>query len=1106
MSSLNPWGTAATLLVVLSVTLLKDGLEDRERHVADHRENSGLITVLGKDGEYEHISRESLRVGEIVLVHNKAQFPADIIVVACEDLDGQCYVETANIDGETNLKVRKVPQQLVDLGLNSQNKVVRQGIVECDYPNKDIHNFNGALQVQGQSVPLGAQHFLLRGSVLRNTGWILGLVVYTGTDTKIMKNRGKAVPKLSNIEHTVNRLITMVLLAQFGMVMTSVMVNVVYTNTYGEPYYLGGWNSIFPYWLANTFTFYTLYSNFVPISLYVTVELVNLAQGWVINNDIDMYDHVNDIPAVCRNSSLCQEIGQVEYVFSDKTGTLTQNVMEFKKACVNGHQYTLSSATSAAKSNDIAVREFFRLLAVCHTVVPDSESLPDAQGIPAYEAESPDEGALVYSAAKVGMIFTTRTPDCVYLKEFGKRVEYRILAVNEFNSTRKRMSCIVQNETGKYILYCKGADNVMLERTKMTKRELVETNALLSEFAEAGLRTLVCSRRSLSSEQAGLWLTRYRQAQLCVEGRGIKLAEVAEDIEVDMTFVGASAIEDKLQDNVPETIEDLRKAGIKVWVLTGDKLETAVNIGYSCRLLDHSMRVITIASDDTRVIREELLRMDAVLKVSGNRSLFANFKRKLRGVFTTSKNASMALKVIKEEKEMEKQQANMKRVNIKRSMSDMEQGNMNVVEMTNLTPSSSMDYEKTVYDSLKSTDRLALVIDGRAVSAIMESPELSQALISIGQMCKSVIACRVSPAQKAEIVSLIKDGVASSPITLSIGDGANDVTMIQRAHVGIGISGKEGRQAVNSSDFSIGQFQFLKKLLLVHGRWNYRRQSKVICMMLYKNIVLCCALFIYNFWTRMSSTTIFDTWVYSGYNFYTGMPPLLMGALDQDISAVVLMAVPALYISGRESHYLNGHQLFHWVARSVYQSLLCGLLPIILGLYFNIQNDIMGILSFGSIVFASILLSTHVTMALENMTWTWLHAFFYPGGILLYIVSILVLQEITVTYAGIALLVLESTSYWVVGWILVPLSVYIIEAAFHILRRQYFQNIVDLGTMVSFSKGIDINQLKQLCEAEFYNEKVLDGALEEVIHETYSEDEDMRNKNLARRSSNANLE
>eukprot|EP00941_MAST-03F_sp_MAST-3F-sp1_P005923 g5923.t1 len=960
-SPLHPWGTLISLMLVMLFTMFMQARDDIARHRNDAEVNSRPARCVNKN---ETIEWRAVRVGDIIVVKNREYMPADLVVLATSEKAGISYVETSNIDGETNLKIRSSIEgvhdllhenadSLDDLETVSANAISLSGVVGYEEPNKFINSFKGffegvrvqrpgeePVKFQGANkVPLTQKQLLLRGSMVRNTRWIVGLVVYTGRDTKVARNSTTPPIKLSNLEKAVNNGLIVVLGAMFTLIIVSTVLSELWRQKYvvdkgDDLWYLfpdGIPNSFqLPYMVAYFLTFSILYNNFVPLSMYTTMEFINLMQAQMINRDWKMYDKGTDTPAWCRAANLVQELGQVAYIFSDKTGTLTQNVMKFKQCSIDGRRYgsmefpegfdsskfildleAAKASKGSGRTNYEAMDEFLTIMAVAHTVVAETD---EETGAITYEAESPDEGALCDGAASVGYTFVNRDAKTITVQVDGEEKPrvYEVLAINAFNSKRKRMSVVVRRPDGSLVLLAKGADSVMLDPVRchpFTSNRSAFDNDLLN-FAQQGLRTLVLSKRELTEKQFSPWYEKFKKAMVALEDRSKLLEAAAEEIEMDMRVVGSTAIEDKLQDGVPETIELLARGGIKLWVATGDKMETAINIGRSCRLLlpPEEMLVLKMShdpmlddetqfsnisgdlqaicdaldlgnSDPTNEEGEEHTRMGrpatpttTYLKnaaaVKGTPSPRSRNRKSLNGAM---QNGSAKSRVGSEE------------IMRKRAESAAQSG-ANVTELALVITGGVLDF--------------VLPDDNDTEEQAEKRAELERKLLKITQECSVVIACRVSPLQKAQIVNMVKNGVrimGREPVTLSIGDGANDVGMIQAAQVGVGISGREGLQAANSADFSIAQFRFLTRLLLVHGRWNYRRMAKVIIFSFYKNFVVGLTLFFFNFLTAFSGTSLYETLVYAGYNVWLGLQPIAMGLFDTDVTAKTAVQYPELY-------------------------------------------------------------------------------------------------------------------------------------------------------------------------------------------------------------------
>uniref|UniRef100_A0A182HNH8 Phospholipid-transporting ATPase n=1 Tax=Anopheles arabiensis TaxID=7173 RepID=A0A182HNH8_ANOAR len=836
VSPTGRYTTLVPLMFILAVSAIKEIVEDIKRHRADDEINHRLIEVL-QNGQWHTIKWQELSVGDIVKVLNNTFFPADLVLLSSSEPQGMSFIETSNLDGETNLKIRQgVPT--TSRILETKDFSQFRGTLESEPPNRHLYEFNGVLKEHDkQAVGLGPDQLLLRGAMLRNTAWIFGIVIYTGHDTKLMRNSTSAPLK-----------------------------------------------AIF------------------------------------INMDIDMYHAESDTPAMARTSNLNEELGMVKYVFSDKTGTLTRNVMEFKKCSVAGSIYSIEDtpAQSRLVQNILnnhrtapTLREFLTLMAICHTVIPEKQpgdSMNDIQ----YHAASPDERALVYGAKKFGYVFYTRTPTYVEIEALGVQERFEILNVLEFTSTRKRMSVIARNSKSEIKLYCKGADTVIYERLApegVAYRE--STLSHLEEFATEGLRTLCCAVSDIPDDVYEDWKHTYHKASTSLQYREQKVEDAANLIETNLRLLGATAIEDKLQDGVPETIASLLEAKINVWVLTGDKQETAINIGYSCQLLSHSMDLILLNQDCLDNTRS------CILEHTSN-GRFDNVGRK----------------------------------------------------------------------------DAALIVDGKTLKYAL-SCDLRREFLDLCISCKVVICCRVSPIQKAEMVDLVT--ISTKSVTLAIGDGANDVAMIQKANVGVGISGVEGLQAACASDYSIAQFSYLRKLLLVHGAWNYSRMCKLILYSFYKNICL----YVIELWFAMysgwSGQILFERWTIGLYNvFFTALPPFAMGLFDKVTSAEQMLKEPRLYAPSQNAKLFNVKVFWRCIINALFHSMILFWLS-----YKIYEKDVIwkngrdgGYLVLGNIVYTYVVVTVCLKAGLLTNSWTWLTHCSIWGSILLWFIFIFIYSNI----------------------------------------------------------------------------------------------------------------
>ncbi|XP_028272857.1 probable phospholipid-transporting ATPase VB [Parambassis ranga] len=1095
------------ICVILSLTALKDAWEDFRRYQSDRKLNNTPCFIYSrKEKQFVQRRWKDVRVGDFVKVVYNEIIPADLLLLHTSDPSGVCLIETANLDGETNLKQRTVVSGLCNTSPEFEPESFNS-IVVCEKPNNNLNHFKCYVEKPDkEKVGAGIESLLLRGCTVRNTDHAVGFVVYAGHETKSMLNNNGPRYKRSKLERKLNTDVIFCVILLFTMCLIGALGHFLWLQALPSvpPYLVPDSNghldspSLSAFYMF--FTMIILLQILIPISLYVSIELVKIGQIFFITNDADLYDDDTEVRMQCRALNITEDLGQIEYIFSDKTGTLTENKMVFRRCSIVGTEYPhkenairlallaevdleeevifnqhpqppqtswsldaedtnsqdshrrgsrCKSKVAASAQSDVAFSspletevipdrkllqqisraesssrrktdpylDFFLALAICNTVVvsmataqrrrvsvsphawqtnnaldtlsnvvknagciftscwrkpkrnrtvSEGSALEDdsfqpplkmtgtvnTNGIqtyslhtpsqgdkPAatldnlrYEAESPDEAALVYAAKAYGFTLLARTPDSVTVRlPSGEDLVFEVLDTLTFDSNRKRMSVLVRHPiTKEYVLYTKGADSAIMEllgtpyaEHLMTRNIAADTQHHLDCYAKEGLRTLCITKKVVSDNVYESWLVDRQRALAAIDNREELIMDTAVQLEKNLSLLGATGIEDRLQENVPDTIMALREAGIQVWVLTGDKPETAVNIGYACRLLEKDDLVINMSCKNKLACTSIL---DCTLE------------------------------------------------EVRRYSQDPR--------------------------NVDTTPDISLVIDGCTLTMAM-SPDLQERFVDLAKRCRSVLCCRVTPLQKSRVVKVIREKL--KVMTLAVGDGANDVNMIQAADVGIGISGQEGMQAVMASDFAISRFKHLKKLLLVHGHWCYTRLANMIIYFLYKNVAYVNLLFWYQFFCGFSATAMVDYWLMIFFNlFFTSVPPIMFGIMDRDVSAEMLLGVPELYRTGQGAGQYKFSTFWVSILDAFYQSLVCFFIP-----YLVYMDSDIGIFTFGTPLNTVSLFTILVHLSIEIKTWTVVHWVVMFGSVALYFIVTLAYSAICVTCNP------PSNPYWI---------------------------------------------------------------------------------------------
>ncbi|KAI5620717.1 phospholipid-transporting ATPase IC isoform X2, partial [Silurus asotus] len=864
------------LVAVLTIRGTKDLLTDLGRRRRDARINQRHCDILTPQG-FTAAQWKDVCVGDILRIYRDQIIPADLFLLCSTEPHSLCYIETADIDGETNLKFRQaltITHNELTSGPVEELLQLFDGAVWCEEPNCHLYSFRGEFHWQGQRYILDNNHILLRETVLRNTDTAYGLVIYTGSDSKILRNSGSLKIKKTHVERFLNKVVGMIVLTMLTIALLLAVGCALFeqwVSPNNEVLSAIGGNFQAAYWGFLTFWGYiVLLSPAMPISLYITFELIHVVQCILIGWDIMMYWEKSDKPAQAQTKTLTEELGQVGHLLTDKTGTLTQNCLLFRQCCIAGQIY--GDLTANSKPLDLSwncfscgglpfsdqrlvdrlrgqscpeSREFFTALALCHTVMSEWRD-----GFPHYQAASPDEQALVCAARELGWVFLSRTRDSLVVSELGITRQYHLLALLEFTSKRRCMSVLVRTPDGTIKLYCKGADVVIMARSQKGGLHENSTKQALEFFSQGCLRTFCVAVRSIGEAQWVEWSQVLRQVATETSAQETMLQVLHDQMERELTILGVAAIEDRLQEGVPETIVSLRRAGLKVWVLTGDKTETAVNVGYACKLMD----------PDTKLIQKEELR--EILQ--SPRPELSVDKGKVSHIWSTQK---------------------------------MFQGS-----------------------------KTAIVVDGFELEELINTPELGARFVSLSNQCQSVLCCRVTPGQKAQIVELVKKFTTS--ITMAIGDGANDVNMIKMAHIGVGVHGVEDGQAVQNADFALAQFRFLSRLLLVHGQWSYHRVCSFLSYFLYKTTSFALVNIWFSLYNGFSAQLMYESWFLSLYSIlYTSLPVQCLGLFDQNMSAESCLHWPELYMAGQRKELFNLLTVCTTLLNSIYTSIILFFMP-----------------------------------------------------------------------------------------------------------------------------------------------------------------------------------
>mmetsp|Transcript_22881 Transcript_22881/g.38323 ORF Transcript_22881/g.38323 Transcript_22881/m.38323 type:complete len:1432 (+) Transcript_22881:102-4397(+) len=1105
--------------------------------------------------------------GDIIMINQNEVFPADILCIATAHAKGHSFVETASLDGETNLKVKEavssihtnLPYQKINDDEKDEQKrkaaiysAVSQvsaplkdlkGKVVYGEPDKDLEKLVGNISItlpnqETEPVKLNERNLLLRGTKLKNTAFILGIVLYVGVDTKIRKNNEKedgAELKKSAIFRKVNTLLLYMLGLQIGLCVLAAIYSGIWQddNKGAAEGYLFLDDNIAGLATLRFFTWFIVLSQLVPISLVVTSELTKKFQQLFMERDVEMWDDVRG-PLKVNFGQISEDLGQIEYVFSDKTGTLTQNKMEFRLGFVGKEAYGSSetdiSKRVKAKESGMKmpkinwtkrvqkheeemkgvkggisfpeemkqkmiqtmwspetknsrqaqlVRNYLTHMAISNTITP----VADGDKI-VYNSSSPDELALCNFARHIGFKFVARSgaegTAIVVVEEdqLGTKVkkQYRLQAVLPFDSVRKRVTVIYSDVDRKEVwLMCKGADSCVEPLIKMSPEAKVaeeqkslsqDINTKLLEASNFGLRTLLVAEAkkpfSWWEQRRGDYIaakdlqpkSKSKEDKIRVKEERRKAYRKIE-VESEMYLLGATAIEDQLQHLVPECIEDLLEGGIKVWMLTGDKRETAKNIGMACNLIEPDMIALKKPKDVTgkgaldkfRINSAEALSQNRLIEITGkwaklkidNKALLKLFRMidKNGDGNVSLSELKMILKYLK--------------LPTDHQLLDTLSGNDGKItskEFVDFIQGTDITMMKAIREDIKAGEKryesiinhdlepVSMVVEGGGEDSALgkismapsrdqirpretgmvawvksllcqeeEIPELSkkdyelfalkEQFFELASKCKSVIACRCTPSQKAWIVEEMRERTGA--VTLAIGDGGNDEPMIKKANVGVGIFGEEGSAAAQAADYAFGQFRYLHTLLFVHGAWSYERISIMVLYIFYKTAIAATIMFFFGFFSAFSGQQLFNAWIFLFYNaVFTALPIIVVSVLDQGLPRAELENTPKAYRSMISRGQLFGARIFfRWIMNAVVHTSIIFFTAFWAldsnGVTFS-NGQVHGLWLTSMTIYTITVFTVSFRLVFEMRSITWIHHFFFWGSLAVFILFAIALN------------------------------------------------------------------------------------------------------------------
>ncbi len=839
----------APLAFVLIVTLLREAIDDIKRYKRDKEQNSQEFIRIDMNGSKKIYSKQ-IQIGDLIEIKKGQRVPADILVI--KTYDKNIYIKTDQLDGETDWKLRKPIPYFQNLRLENDDNLEEIFLSDCHFiiepPSKKIYDFSGLLEVNSNTHQiLNQQNIIKQPLNCDNTIWmnsilaskkIIGLVIYTGKETRAEMNSSLPKNKVGELDKEVNYFSKFL----FCLMLLLALV-ILFIRGFAKKFK----NNIIIYC-----RFVVLLCSIIPISLKINLDIAKSFNSYRISND----ERIEG--AIARNSMIPEELGRIDYIFTDKTGTLTRNEMLFKKLSteigtfseenkedlklilndecslykypcgdlINNKDPNIYNTNKRIRRNrNKIIRDAITALCLCNNVTPIYNANSNEYD---YQASSPDEIALVQFASELNMQLKYRDDTDITLQDSNNYEEkFKILALFPFSSDTKRMGIVLNNiETNQKIFYLKGAENVICKLVKEDYTGIIKENT--ESLSSIGLRTLVICQKLLSNEDFEQWNKIYQEAITSLEHRKKKIEQAMNLLENKMELLCITGVEDQLQEEVSDTIESLKNAGIKIWMLTGDKVETATCIAISSGLKSKNQKTAYIKNIlDPKIISSEL-------------------------------------------------------------------------------------------EKIKFQNEFILIIDGNCLDICLKN--CKNIFFEVSLKAKSVVCCRCSPTQKAKIIKIVKDLTNNKKRLLAIGDGGNDVAMIQEAHVGVGIVGKEGKQASLSADYSINNFKDLKLLLLWFGRISYKNTATIAHFVIHRGLIISFLELIFIILFYCVPIALYNGNLMVGYStIYTALPVISL-IFDEDTTFNNVIKFPSIYKDLQKGRQLSIKTFLGWFWKSLFQS------------------------------------------------------------------------------------------------------------------------------------------------------------------------------------------
>ena len=990
----DSWTTILPLGLLLAITTCKDAYCDRWlRHKNAAFNNYKFKCWNGQ--AFADIKSQDLLVGQFVVVQENELIPADMIIITSTN-EGKIFFDASKLIGYTNLEIKtpvEKTSKLVGNDLDHPGLNKLQGKLYLQEPASDYCKFTGLMKLNKfpGAIELNPSNCLFRGGIMKGEKAVIGLITYCGKETKVKLNIHPTRRKTSRFEREVNNLMLYLLL---------VLVFLVIFSVFGF-YFIGTGNTSKYSILEPLITFTLLYDNITPISLFMIMDIIRLSQGYFLARNMKNIRF--------NTETVNENLGQIEYLLTDKTGCITGNKLSVKMCVIGDRKFepeilsgeseaftgadtnqlldstyrlTVKSQSSTfdnlrnlleSTSHSSKMSHFMNCMALCNDLYQRNGEYLGSE----------EEIALLDTARDLGFDVNMPEKDIYILgTNESVRSSFRLVESRSFTPERKRSRILLEDNEGSGILYVKGSPHAMLPLLFAAEPQMQSVKQHIQIMKERGLRIMITAYKRISNEEVLETKSKIQRIKRSLLNPESRIEAMFKELEKNLVYLGLIGVSETLLPGSVETISQLKKAGIKIWMTSSDSLSSSVLVAKEASIIEPRSKVL------------DLLKLTNELSCC---------KALIQGASSYILNENSDLPFVSDPQALVRRRSRVSpEIHPSHNSDEYSTAASESLGYSMLNRLSKVDlklYTK-LNDILASPFSPAhldysIVIDRDTFQTALKYSECRRLLTCLLVCAKSVCFVGLMPMDKGNVARLLKGNVKFQPMVAALGCGNSDINMVQASDVGIGISNGTDSLVNNYSDICVERFSQLGSLLLIEGHWFYTRISKVVLLFLYKNCFLTMVLFAYTFLCDFSGTSIFNASLLLGfYLFFTSFPLLVIGIFDEDVSADKIEKHGQIYAYGSNNMLFNWKVVLSYLTLSVVQGIILVVLVFVaFPRIINPDGMTEDINILGTVIYITLVYSVLIQIHLSTFCYTLLYFVSQVVSIILLIIFISIISQ-----------------------------------------------------------------------------------------------------------------